>query len=82
MSVAYICNGLDPECSDKIGCFRCGRPGMQYCNHTLNKQYAVNGECKDPWNHPERFTDFSIITGEEQFWEGPIDFSLAEIGQT
>lgn len=53
---------------------------MQYCNHTFNEKYSVNGGCKDPWNHPERFTDFSVITGEEQFWEGPIDFSLADIG--
>ena len=49
----YLCNKKKP-CANGAGCDKSGLPtGM--CNHTSNPEYAINGECKDPWNHPERF---------------------------
>ena len=49
--IAYICNGLDPACSGKVGCFKCLLPPLDeavVCHHTLNPDYAVNGKCDDP----------------------------------
>lgn len=70
-SIAYICDGLDPKCSGKVGCFK-SLCSTAECNHTLNERYALNGPCEDPENHPERFT-FIDIPGEKTYWEGAID---------
>ena len=77
MRVAYICDGLVPECSDKLGCFRCGKEGMNYCKHTFQPEHALNGACEDPWNYPQRFIDLSKSTGENEYWEGVFDLSFS-----
>lgn len=57
--VAYICDGLMPECSGKVGCFK--YPGAAFdpsmtCFHTLDPEHAKNGPCEDPEAEcPERF---------------------------
>lgn len=58
--IAYICDGHD-KCSMEPGCFLREDPvtwSDSICYHTLNPNHAVNGICKDPKNHPERFTCF------------------------
>ena len=52
--VCYICNEKKPEC--KMGCKSKGG----YCLHTFDSRYALNGPCKDPENHPERFETFEF----------------------
>lgn len=50
-SIAYNCNGLDPACSGKVGCFKCLLPPLDeaiVCHHTLKPEYALNGSCDDP----------------------------------
>lgn len=49
--VAYICNGLNPNCSAKIGCFKCAIGNHNrddLCYHTLNPDYSVYGSCQYP----------------------------------
>lgn len=49
--VAYICDGLDPKCSGKIGCFKCLAPDFgndATCFHTLNPDHAVYGKTLHP----------------------------------
>lgn len=44
--VAYICDGLDPKCSGKLGCFKCLAPDFgngETCFHTLDPSHAVYG---------------------------------------
>ena len=69
---AYICDGLD-ECSDKLGCFRCGKPGFDYCHHTTNPKHALNGPCDDPRTDPERFHKLNgSADGKDLYWEGEV----------
>ncbi len=59
--VVYIC-GCDPE-------MECKRTACQTdCFHTIKEEYAKNGACKDPWNHPERF-EVSEVDDMVQYWE-------------
>lgn len=49
--IAYLCDGLDPKCSGKIGCFKCsiGRCNSDgICYHTLNPEHAVYGKTLFP----------------------------------
>ena len=47
--VFYVCNGKKVQCS--------GSPSCGYdCFYTEDPEYALLGECKDPENHPSRFT--------------------------
>ena len=71
MKIAYICDGL-AACSDKVGCFRIAKPGMDYCNHTFTAKHAKNGKCKDPENHPERFHEIDLTNTETCWWEGDV----------
>lgn len=71
MRVSYLCDGLD-KCSDKVGCFRVAKPGMDYCYHTFCAAHAVNGPCNDPENHPERFHRIDISDKETCWWEGEV----------
>ena len=71
MKIAYICDGLC-ACSGKVGCFRTGLPGMDYCRHTFDERHAINGMCKYPENHPERFNRIDITDSESCWWEGPV----------
>lgn len=83
MKIAYICNGLVPECSDKIGCYRCLKPGMSYCHHTTDDRYALNGKCEDPENHPERFNKLDAKDeSNTDYWEGEFDIPYdANLGE-
>ena len=71
MKIAYLCDGLC-KCSDKVGCFRVARPGMDYCFHTFDEKHAAFGACKDPENHPERFFQIDLTDTESCFWEGDV----------
>ncbi len=71
VKIAYVCNGLGP-CSYKVGCYRLGKPGMDYCYHTFDQKYAKNGACEDPENHPERFHVIDLTDSETCYWEGQI----------
>lgn len=71
MKTAYLCDGL-AWCSDKVGCFRVAKPGMDYCRHTFTEQHAKYGACKDPENHPERFRVVDLTDSEAVWWEGSI----------
>lgn len=73
MKIAYICNGLVPGCSDKIGCYRCLKPGMSDCHHTTDDRYALNGKCEDPENYPERFNKLDPDDSDIDYWEGEFD---------
>ena len=68
--IAYICDGLVPECSDKPGCFRHAKTLMDNCYHTLKPSHARNGAVLDPENHPERFHQIDIGDKETCWWEG------------
>ena len=71
MKTAYLCDGLC-KCSDKVGCFRLAKPGIDYCRHTFDERHAVNGACSDPENHPERFSKIDLTDTETVWWEGGI----------
>ena len=71
MKTAYLCDGLG-KCSGKIGCYKLALQGMDYCRHTFDARHAVNGPCKDPENHPERFNRIDITDSESCWWEGPV----------
>lgn len=73
VKIAYLCDGM-ASCSEKVGCFRCMRPGIDYCTHTFDKRHAKNGAVKKPENYPDRFTKLDIPnTDEIAYWEGEID---------
>lgn len=71
--IAYLCNGLQPECSGKIGCFKCATPefdASMTCRHTLDVKYAVNGPCDDPESEvPVRFKRYVCENGEIRYFE-------------
>ena len=71
MKIAYICDGL-AACSDKVGCYRIGRPGVDCCRHTFQDSHAKNGKCIDPQNHPERFHPIDLSDQETCWWEGEV----------
>ncbi len=50
--IMYICDGN--MCGSKAMYCKY-RHKNWLCAHTTDKNHAANGECKDPWNHPERF---------------------------
>ena len=69
MKIAYICDGL-ASCSDKVGCYRLAKPGMDFCNHTFDPKHAKYGVCEHPEDYPERFHE---VFGDEEnikYWEG------------
>ena len=70
--IAYICDGLMPKCSDKVGCFRLAKTGMDYCRHTFDPNHAKNGGCSDPQDHPERFHEIDLNDQESCWWEGEV----------
>lgn len=65
--IAYLCDGLDPKCSGKIGCFKClmGRTNSDnICYHTLNPEHAIYGKTLYPSVWAEiRFR--SILDGKD-----------------
>lgn len=57
--VVYICRGYGMDCYMEPYCVYRGDPIAatdEVCSHTLNPNFSLHGECKDPENHPERFT--------------------------
>ena len=48
----YICNGK--ACKKPMYC-KVKHPDNWLCAHTTDPKCAVNGPCKDPWHHEERF---------------------------
>lgn len=73
VKIAYLCDGM-ASCSEKIGCYRCMKPGIDYCSHTFDPRHARNGAVRKPENYPDRFTKLDI-PGDDRvtYWEGEID---------
>ena len=71
MKTAYLCDGLC-KCSDKVGCYRLAKSGMDYCRHTFDERHAINGPCENPENFPERFFLIDLTDRESCWWEGDI----------
>ena len=49
--VAYLCDGLNPNCSEKISCFKCNMGNFNHgetCYHTVNGDHAVYGASMYP----------------------------------
>ena len=63
--VAYLCDGLVPECSGKLNCYK--YPGCEFdsgrtCKHTFDISHAKFGVCENPENEvPQRFKQ--VING-------------------
>ena len=71
MKIAYMCCGLDPKCSGKLGCYKQSLPvfdPMLVCCHTYNKRYAMNPITSDPENDL-RFERFVNPDGEICYFE-------------
>lgn len=47
----YICAGD----TDGVSCPLNDRECFEDCHYTTHPEYALNGPCEDPENHPERF---------------------------
>ena len=73
--IAYICDGLVPDCSGKVGCFKC--PGTAFdenatCFHTTDISHARYGPCDDPEKEvPKRFKRYVINDHEIRYFEEP-----------
>lgn len=50
--VLYLCKVKAPDAICPVN----HKPCWEDCYLTTNPKYAKNGPCKDPENHPERFT--------------------------
>lgn len=63
-SVAYICNGRQPECKGQPGCYYnkvSGRPGP--CLHTTDIRYAKHKKI-DPKKDSDKFDKFTSVDKE------------------
>lgn len=59
IEVAYVCNGNNPKCRGKYGCYYATTNGIRGgCMHTLEAEYAKNKPV-DPRKHPDIFEKFS-----------------------
>ena len=73
MKIAYICTGLNPVCSGKVGCFK--QQGAVFddstvCTHTMEPKYAKNDICEDPEALVgKRFTRYVMPDGEIRYFE-------------
>ena len=57
--VAYICNGKNPKCEGKYGCYYRIDQGIRGgCMHTTDREYAKYRP-RDPEKYPEYFDAFS-----------------------
>lgn len=65
MRTFYFCHGTNPICCNCGGCFTHGGD----CKHTTNPVYARTEECKDPWNHPERFDEEKVSGFPSYYFE-------------
>lgn len=66
--VAYICNGRNPKCSGKQGCYY--RPTNSIkgpCMHTIDREYAKNG-ARDPRKNKDLFDRFEA-NGVTRYYE-------------
>ena len=73
VKVAYLCDGM-ASCSEKVGCYRCMKPGIDFCSHTFDSRHARNGAVRKPENYPDRFTKL-VIPGDDRitYWEGEFE---------
>jgi len=63
--VLYLCDG-NKSCGINNS-FCAGKKANkegESCAYTSDPSHAINGECDDPENHPERFMET-----EQSFWE-------------
>lgn len=58
----YLCDRQRESClKSAAGCW-------DECMHTASTKHAINGPCKDPIKHRERFKAISV-NGVIEFWE-------------
>ena len=56
--IAWLCNGKDPKCAGKNGCFYIINNGIRgSCSHTKDIRYALHKKL-DPKKNPDRFDKF------------------------
>ena len=57
---AYICNGRNPACGCKVGCYYRPTNGFKgACMHTTDKKYAKNG-ARNPKKNRDLFDKFVV----------------------
>lgn len=72
--VMYLCKGGKPICS-AVGCYN----NNGACRWTTDPNYAINGPCDHPEQHPERFEPEQFVvdskTGKKYtyYWEKEIE---------
>ena len=75
MKIAYICDGLVPDCSGKLHCFKCPGPvfdDSMVCRHTTDPLHAINEITDDPENEvPQRFKRYVSYDGDIRYFEEP-----------
>lgn len=73
--IAYLCDGVVPECSGKPWCYKCALPMPDshiICKHTTNSSHAINGPCENPEAEvPQRFKRFVVGEYEIRYFEEP-----------
>lgn len=71
--VAYICDGLVPECSGHVGCFKfpsASFDDLNVCHHTFDCNHAVFGASLHPEDEvPDRFVKFVCSPTEIRYFE-------------
>lgn len=56
--VAWLCNGKDPKCKGKQGCYYAIHNGIRgACSHTRDSRYAIHKKL-NPRDNPEMFDRF------------------------
>lgn len=58
--VAWVCNGRDPKCKGREGCYYVLHNGIWgSCSHTKDPKYALHKPVRDPKKHKGWFDKFS-----------------------
>ena len=66
MQVTYLCDRKQ-KCKE-----HCLNDDNYPCRHTLDPEHALNGICKDPQRHPERF--WHMTADEVDIYEEKEDY--------
>lgn len=66
-SIAYVCNGSNPNCMNREGCFYAPTTKPGPCSHTLNATYAKFKPLHNPKANPEWFDKVTDKSGEKYF---------------
>lgn len=71
MKVAFICDGLDPYCCGKVGCYKYPSAivdDIATCRHTFREDHAKNGK-ENAYENGVRFKTFVLPNGELALFE-------------